>query len=56
MVKDSEAVDCGISTALRMVADKSLLATLAHNIAALATPDAAERVADEIVKQFKDEE
>lgn len=54
MVKDSEAVDCGISTALRMVGDKELLTTLSQNIAALATPDAADRVADEIIKQFNE--
>ena len=53
MVKDSEAVDSGISTALRMIGDKRLLAELSRNIAKLATPDAAERVADEIVKQIK---
>ncbi len=53
MVSDAEATDCGISTALKMVADKALLAKLSKNIAKLATPDAAECVADEIVKQIK---
>ena len=53
MVSDVEAVDCGISTALKMVGDAELLAKLSQNIAKLATPDAAERVADEIVKQIK---
>lgn len=53
MVGDAEAADCGISTALKMVADEALLAKLSKNIAKLATPDAAERVADEIVKQIK---
>ena len=53
MVSDAEATDCGISTALKMVADEALLAKLSKNIAKLATPDAAERVADEIVKQIK---
>lgn len=53
MVRDSEAVDCAISTALKMVVDKALLLRLSKNISKLATPDAAERVADEIVKQIK---
>ena len=54
MVRDAEATDCGISTALKMVGDKALLAKLSKNIAKLATPDAAERVADEIVKLIKE--
>ncbi len=54
MVSDAEATDCGISTALKMVADEVLLAKLKKNIAKLATPDAAERVADEIVKLIKE--
>ena len=53
MVCDAEAVDCGIATALKMVGDEELLSKLKNNIAKLATPDAAERVADEIVKQIK---
>ena len=53
MVRDAEAVDCGIATALKMVADEALLSKLSNNIAKLATPDAADRVADEIVKQIK---
>lgn len=52
MVADADALDCGISTALRMIADKERLAALSKNIAKLATPDAAERVADEIVKHW----
>jgi UDP-N-acetylglucosamine--N-acetylmuramyl-(pentapeptide) pyrophosphoryl-undecaprenol N-acetylglucosamine transferase len=54
MVSDAEATDCGISAALKMVADEALLAKLSKNIAKLATPDAAERVADEVLKQIKD--
>ena len=53
MVSDADAVDCGLATALKMVGDEVLLAKLSKNIAKLATPDAAERVADEIIKQFK---
>lgn len=53
MVRDVEATDCGIATALKMVGDEALLAKLSQNIEKLATPDAAERVADEIVKQIK---
>ena len=54
MVKDCDAADCGIATALKMVGDKEQLEQLSQNIAKLATPDAAERVADEIVKHIKD--
>ena len=53
MISDAEAADCGISTALKMVADEALLSKLSQNIAKLATPDAAERVAEEILKQIK---
>ena len=54
MVRDVEAVDCGVATALKMVGDEALLSKLSENIAKLATPDAAERVADEIVKLIKE--
>ena len=50
MVSDEAATDCGIATALKMVSDKKLLERLSNNIAKLATPDAADSVADEIVK------
>ena len=53
MVRDCDAADCGIATALKMVGDKAQLEQLSQNIAKLATPDAAERVADEIVKLKK---
>ena len=53
MVRDVEAADCGVATALKMVGDEALLSKLSENIAKLATPDAAERVADEIVKLIK---
>ena len=53
MVKDSEAVDCGVSTALRMVADKAELQRLSKNIERLAIADSADRVADEILKYAK---
>ena len=53
MVSDAEAVDCGIATALKMIADKDLLQKLSANIAKLATPNAAKMVASEIIKQFK---
>lgn len=53
MVSDAEATDCGISTALRAVADSALLDRLSNNIARLATPEAAERVANEVLKYTK---
>lgn len=52
MVADADAVDCGISTALRMIADRDELTMLSKNISRLAVPDAADRVADEIVKYW----
>jgi len=52
MVADADAVDCGISTALRMIADSNELTMLSKNISRLAVPDAADRVADEIVKYW----
>ena len=54
MVRDAEAVNSGIAAALQMVGDEALLAELSRNIAKLATPEAAERVADEIVKLIKE--
>jgi UDP-N-acetylglucosamine--N-acetylmuramyl-(pentapeptide) pyrophosphoryl-undecaprenol N-acetylglucosamine transferase len=54
MVADSEAVDCAISTALRMVADSNELAMLSKNIAKLAIADSAERVAAEALKFCKE--
>ncbi|MBQ5844432.1 MAG: undecaprenyldiphospho-muramoylpentapeptide beta-N-acetylglucosaminyltransferase [Alistipes sp.] len=53
MVADSEAVDCAISTALRMVADKSELTMLSKNIFKLAIADSADRVAAEVLKFCK---
>jgi UDP-N-acetylglucosamine--N-acetylmuramyl-(pentapeptide) pyrophosphoryl-undecaprenol N-acetylglucosamine transferase len=53
MVKDSEAADRGIATALKMVANRELLSTLSENIGKLAKPDAADRVVDEILKWIK---
>ena len=52
MVRDAEASERGIATALKMVGDEALLSKLSNNIAKLATPDAADMVADEIIKQF----
>ena len=53
MVADSEAVDCAIDTALRMVADESELTMLSKNIAKLAIVDSADRVAQEALKYCK---
>jgi UDP-N-acetylglucosamine--N-acetylmuramyl-(pentapeptide) pyrophosphoryl-undecaprenol N-acetylglucosamine transferase len=53
MVSDADAADCGISTALKMVADEALLTKLSKNIEKLAMPNAAASVADEIVKWIK---
>ena len=53
MVADSEAVDCAIDTALRMVADEGELTMLSKNIAKLAIADSADRVAQEALKYCK---
>lgn len=53
MISDAEAAERGMALALEMVQDKAQLERLATNIAELARPDAAERVADEILKQVK---
>ena len=50
MVADSEAVDCAMSTALRMIADSGELTMLSKNISKLAIADSAERVAREALK------
>lgn len=53
MVADSNAVDCAMSTALRMIGDKGELTMLSKNIAKLAIPDSAERVVEQILKHSK---
>lgn len=54
MVADADAVDCAISTALRMVADSGELTMLSKNISKLAIADSAERVAREALKYCKE--
>ena len=53
MIPDSEAVDCAISTALRMIADSGELTMLSKNISRLAINDSADRVAAETLKHCK---
>ena len=50
MVRDAEAVQCGMARALELLKDGGRLKTLARNIAALGIPDAAERVVRQIEK------
>ena len=50
MVADAEAVDCAMSTALRMIADSGELTMLSKNIAKLAIADSADRVVAEVLK------
>ena len=54
MVADSEAVDCAMSTALRMIADSGELTMLSKNISKLAIADSADRVAAEALKYCKE--
>ena len=53
MVADAEAVDCAMSTALRMISDDGELTMLSKNISKLAIADSAERVAREALKYCK---
>lgn len=50
MVRDAEAVRCGMERALELLSDSGRLKALAGNIAALGVPDAAERVVRQIEK------
>lgn len=50
LVKDSEAKAELMKTAQKLMADAKLKLDLSRNIAAMAIPDAAERIADEILK------
>lgn len=49
-VKDAEAMEKLIPTALETVADDNRLQTLSSNIARLALPDSARRIAEEVLK------
>ena len=53
MIPDDEAVDCAISTALRMISDSNELTMLSKNIYKLAITDSADRVAAEALKYCK---
>ena len=53
MIPDDEAVDCAISTTLRMIADSGELTMLSKNISKLAINDSADRVAAEALKYCK---
>ena len=49
-VKDAEAMEKLIPTALETVADDNRLQALSSNIARLALPDSARRIAEEVLK------
>ena len=53
MVADADAVDCAISTALRMVSDEGEMTMLSKNIAKLAIAASADQVAAEALKYCK---
>ena len=50
LVKDVEAKDKLVSTALELLDDEARLATLRKNILTLAQPDSARRIAEEVLK------
>ena len=54
IVPDKEALDCGISTALRLIESPNDKTMLSRNIAKLAIPDSAERVVEQIVKLYNE--
>ncbi len=54
MIKDNEAVEQLIPTALRVISDNQKLSDLSVNILKLAQLDSAERIADEIIKLIKE--
>ena len=53
LIPDVEAIEKAIPAALGLLSDTSRRAVLEHNIRLMATPDAASRVADEIIKLAK---
>ncbi len=52
MVRDAEAVKCGMDRATELLADKGRLAELARNISVLGIRDAADRVVRQIEKEW----
>ncbi|MCH5329432.1 MAG: undecaprenyldiphospho-muramoylpentapeptide beta-N-acetylglucosaminyltransferase [Alistipes sp.] len=52
MVADSDAVECGMDSALKLLANPKRLKSLSANISKLAIADSADRVAAEIEKQL----
>ena len=50
LVKDAEAKDKLVATALQLLADDRRLQTLHTNILTLAQPDSARRIAEEVLK------
>lgn len=53
LVKDAEAKDKLVATALQLLADDRRLQTLHTNILTLAQPDSARRIAEEVLKLMK---
>ena len=53
LVKDIEAEEKLVSTALAMIDDEQQLAELSKNILTLAQNDSANRIADEVLKLIK---
>lgn len=53
LVRDVEAKDKLVSTALELIRDDQRLATLRKNILTLAQPDSARRIAEEVLKLVK---
>ena len=54
VVKDAEAMEKMIPTALELLKDPARIATLEENAGKMALPDAAEKIAEEVYKLIKD--
>jgi UDP-N-acetylglucosamine--N-acetylmuramyl-(pentapeptide) pyrophosphoryl-undecaprenol N-acetylglucosamine transferase len=50
IVKDADAMEKMMSTALELLKDPGRIATLEENAGKMALPDAAQKIADEIYK------
>jgi UDP-N-acetylglucosamine--N-acetylmuramyl-(pentapeptide) pyrophosphoryl-undecaprenol N-acetylglucosamine transferase len=54
MIKDSQAVEELMPTAIKTIKDEEKLSELRQNILTLAQEDSANRIADEVLKLIKD--
>ena len=53
LVKDSEAVDCLLATAVKLVNDEKQLEKLSRNVSSMAFKDSALKIAEEVIKTIR---